>query len=278
MYNDKIKVLFNIIILTLLISIIILFFIDICFYNQMEGNTTLTGSCVFFTGYPLFVNVVILLLLIVIFLLYRLMRRSEKMARENGEHVEDALQEETIQTMLKVLEKHDPYTKGHSKTVAVLSSEFAAFIGISERKVKDIYLAALVHDIGKILVPNSILNKPQKLTSSEFELIKKHPEIAYEILMENQTLKDVAIYVKYHHERYDGRGYPENLSGEEIPLESRLISLADSWDAMITDRIYKKGISEDEAALVLKENSGTQFDPILVDKWIEFIKLKKNDI
>jgi HD-GYP domain-containing protein (c-di-GMP phosphodiesterase class II) len=228
--------------------------------------------------YAQLMNISIIILLGIIIILYIMQRRSKNISYALDSEIATVIRQETIQTMLKMLEKHDPYTKGHSQSVAELSSEFAGFIGVSNKKKKDIYMAALVHDIGKIFIPTSILNKPGKLTGSEFDLIKQHPVSAYNILLETSTMKNVAPYVKYHHEWYDGRGYPDHLRKEEIPVESRLLTIVDSWDAMTSDRIYKKGISEEDAMVVLKEHAGAQFDPILVEKWEKFLTTKRQQI
>jgi HD-GYP domain-containing protein (c-di-GMP phosphodiesterase class II) len=188
--------------------------------------------------------------------------------------LESEVQKEMLHAMIKILEKHDSYTRGHSESVADLSSEFAEFLGFDEKQVQDIYWAGIVHDTGKILIPNTVLNKPKRLTEEEFKLIKKHPVYAYDVLKDSNAMKDIAVYIRHHHEWFDGRGYPDGLSGEKIPIESRLIALVDSWDAMISDRIYKKGISEENAIKEIERFAGVQFDPDLVEKWKLFLKSK----
>ena len=191
--------------------------------------------------------------------------------------LEKDIQKETIFSVIRLLEHHDPYTKGHSENVAKLASEFAAYLKLPEKKVQDIYWAGLIHDMGKILIPHTILNKPGKLTLEEFDEIKKHTVYAYEIFKDSHTLKDIAYFVKYHHEKYNGYGYPEGLKGEAIPFESRILCVADSWDAMRAKRVYKKGLDKEVALNEMLKNKGGQFDPQLVDKWLEYMKYHSDD-
>ena len=185
--------------------------------------------------------------------------------------LENEIQKETVYSMISLLEKHDPYTRGHSENVAELASNFAEYLGLDSRRVKDIYWAGIIHDLGKILIPHNILNKPSRLTSEEFELIKNHPVYCYEVFSNSVTMKEIALYVKYHHEKYNGKGYPEGLKGEEIPFESRILALADAWDAMTEERVYKKGLSFKEAINEIIRNTGYQYDPELAKKWLLFI-------
>jgi HD-GYP domain-containing protein (c-di-GMP phosphodiesterase class II) len=185
--------------------------------------------------------------------------------------IEEDIQKETIYAIIRLLERHDPYTKGHSDGVARLASKFGKYILLSEEKVQDLYWSGIVHDIGKILIPHNILNKPGKLSQEEFEIIKKHPVFAYDVLKENKTMENIAKYIKYHHEKFNGKGYPDGLIGIEIPFESRILTLADSWDAMTAERVYKKGLSTEHALEEIKKHSGIQFDPKLVEKWIGFV-------
>ena len=193
------------------------------------------------------------------------------MIRELSE-LEQDIQKETIFSVIKLLEQHDQYTKGHSENVAKLASEFAAFLELPEKTVQDIYWAGLIHDMGKILIPHTILNKPAKLTEGEFEEIKKHPVYAFDVFKDSQNLQNIAYYVKYHHEKYNGTGYPEGLNGDQIPYESRILCIADSWDAMRANRVYKKSLNAQDALNEFIRNKGVQFDPALVDQWVAFIK------
>lgn len=173
--------------------------------------------------------------------------------------------------MIRILEYHDPYTKGHSKNVANLASLLAEKLGLSDEIIKKTYWAALVHDIGKIVIPSSILNKEGKLTIEEFEVIKKHPVYGHDFLSTSDELKELGKYVLHHHERWDGKGYPAGLSKEDIPLISRIISVVDAWDAMRSDRPYRKGLPEEIAKKELIEHSGVQFDPNIVKAFLEIV-------
>uniref|UniRef100_A0A7C5Y8K9 HD-GYP domain-containing protein n=1 Tax=Fervidobacterium nodosum TaxID=2424 RepID=A0A7C5Y8K9_9BACT len=183
-----------------------------------------------------------------------------------------------ILTMIRILEYHDPYTKGHSKNVANLASMLAEKLGLNDEMIKKTYWAALVHDIGKIVVPSSILNKEGKLTIEEFEVIKKHPVYGHDFLSTSSDLRELAKYVLYHHERWDGNGYPSGLAGEEIPVISRIISVVDAWDAMTSDRPYRKGLSFEKAKSELLEHSGMQFDPNIVKRFIEIVDQESSKI
>jgi len=181
------------------------------------------------------------------------------------------IQKEAIHAIIQLLEKHDPYTKGHSENVARLSMDFATYLGLSEKKVQDLYWAGIVHDMGKILISQALLNKPSRLTMQEFEEIKKHPVYAYEVFKNSYPMKEIALYVRHHHEKFNGKGYPEGLKGKAIPYESRILCIADAWDAMTSERSYKAPFTKTEALSEIMRNKGEQFDPKLVDEWLGFI-------
>ncbi|MFN4200409.1 MAG: HD-GYP domain-containing protein [Fervidobacterium gondwanense] len=181
-------------------------------------------------------------------------------------------QKDMILTIIRILEYHDPYTKGHSKNVANLASLLAEKLGLSDELIRKTYWAALVHDIGKIVIPSTILNKEGKLTIEEFEIIKKHPVYGHDFLSTSADLRELARYVYHHHERWDGKGYPSGLSGEDIPLISRIIAVVDAWDAMRSSRPYRKGLSKEEALKELIEHSGIQFDPNIVRTFVKLIR------
>jgi len=180
-------------------------------------------------------------------------------------------EKDMILTMIRILEYHDTYTKGHSKNVATIASLIAEKLGLNDELIRKTYWAALVHDVGKIVVPSSILNKESKLTIEEFEVIKKHPVYGHDFLSTSPELRDLARYVFHHHERWDGKGYPAGISGEEIPLISRIIMVADSWDAMRSDRPYRKGLSKEKATEEILKHSGAQFDPNIAKVFIKML-------
>jgi putative nucleotidyltransferase with HDIG domain len=177
--------------------------------------------------------------------------------------------ESILFSMIKLVELHDPYTKGHSESVSRLSVEIAKQMNLSTRQLSTVKWSGLVHDIGKILIPKEILNKPGKLNLEEYELIKNHPEYGAKVLFEADEISEVANIVKYHHERWDGTGYPDGLKAKEIPLESRVICVADTYDAMVSDRPYRKGLAPDIAVEEILKYSGKQFDPDVVQAFLQ---------
>lgn len=177
--------------------------------------------------------------------------------------------EMAVRSILKALNCKDEYTHGHSTRVAYYSLCLARELDLSDELLYDIEVAALFHDIGKIGVPDDILRKPDRLNAEEFEIMKKHPELSEEILKGFEPFENIARYTRHHHERYDGRGYPDGLKGEEIPFASRVILIADTFDAMTSTRPYRKGLSYQIAFEELREFSGTQFDPKLVEPFIQ---------
>ncbi len=167
------------------------------------------------------------------------------------------------------IDAKDPYTKDHSTAVSRYSEALAHAVNLPEIEVQRIKLGALLHDVGKIGVPESVLNKTDKLTDEEFEIIKRHPEIgAMKVLEPNESLRDLIPIVKYHHERVDGKGYPEQLTGEHIPLGARIVAVADSFHALISDRPYRKGMPVEKACEILRMGAGTQWDSDLVRHFI----------
>ncbi|MFT5662402.1 MAG: putative nucleotidyltransferase with HDIG domain [Sulfurimonas sp.] len=176
--------------------------------------------------------------------------------------------EYAIGSLVKMMELRDTYTSGHGERVAKYSKEIAKKIGCSEEECNLIYQAGILHDIGKIITPDSILLKPGKLTEAEYSLIKEHVTVGYEILHEVPMYKHLADIVYSHHEDYDGGGYPRSLKGNEIPLFSRILAIADTFDAITTSRIYKNKKNISQAIKELKELAGTRYDPSLIDSAI----------
>ena len=167
----------------------------------------------------------------------------------------------TLEALTASIDAKDPYTSGHSKRVAHVTEQLAKAIGLDEHTVSRMHIAGLVHDIGKIGVPEAVLTKPGRLTDDEFDWIRKHPEIGYRILKDIPQLRDILPGVLHHHERYDGDGYPEGLAGTRIPLPARLIALADSFDAMSSTRTYRPALSRPAVLQEIVDCAGTQFDP-----------------
>jgi len=171
---------------------------------------------------------------------------------------------ESIRALVHTVEARDTYTRRHSEQVAHYAKYLAQHIGLDERDVNAIRVAALVHDIGKIAVPDRILTKPGPLTDEERRDIRRHPETGYNILKEISVFANEARLVRYHHENWDGSGYPDGLAGQDIPPGSRVLNIADSIDAMLMHRSYKSPCTLKEALAELDRCSGTQFDPDIV--------------
>ncbi|HEB02255.1 MAG TPA: HD domain-containing protein [Nitrospirae bacterium] len=178
----------------------------------------------------------------------------------------------TIQSLVNALEASDRYTKGHSERVRFLGMELARYLGLDYRELEVLEHAAILHDIGKIGIDSTILNKEDELTNTEFSLIRAHPIIGDEILGPIGTLEGVRTTILQHHERYDGKGYPYGISGEEITTKARILAVIDTFDAMLTDRPYRKALSLEQALDEVKKGSGTQFDPAVVSAFFQMIK------
>ncbi len=191
-------------------------------------------------------------------------------------NIQNKFQSEVILSLLELLEIHDFYTRGHSQNVATLTREIAKEMKLSEKGVRNAYWAGLIHDIGKTLIPDSILNKKSDLSAEEFENIQKHPLWGYQILKNSQELKELARYVLYHHERWDGKGYPEGLKKDKIPLISQIISVADGWDAMRSKRAYRDALSYNIAIKEIEENSGRQFSPVAAKALLNVLRVNKS--
>ncbi len=176
---------------------------------------------------------------------------------------------EVVTSLAGAIDAKDEYTKGHSSSVSRYSEALARALNLPEKDVERIKLGALLHDIGKIGIPETVLKKPSRLTDDEWEIMKQHPIIGAEkVLMPNESLHDLIPIVKYHHEHWDGSGYPEKLKGEEIPLAARIVSVADAYHALISDRPYRKGMSNEKACEILRVGAGIQWDKDLVREFI----------
>jgi diguanylate cyclase (GGDEF)-like protein len=177
---------------------------------------------------------------------------------------------DTITCLAYTIEAKDPYTQGHSREVSRLAAEIALRAGLSEAEIEEIRLASIVHDIGKIHVPDQVLTKPSLLTAEEYEIVKSHPQWGARIV---EPLKVTAIerIVRHHHESFDGEGYPDHLKGEQIPLGARIIAVADAYHAMVSVRPFRKARSVEEALAELHRCRGTQFDPRVVDAFLRSI-------
>ncbi len=199
---------------------------------------------------------------------FRLYVAHSKIYVEQLERVNKDLDEANLgllETLGAVIDAYDIYTFGHSRQVAVYASALARKMGLEDEHVNRIVRAALIHDLGKVAIEDYIIRKKERLTTEEYNLLKRHPAIGSEIISRMKGLQELIPMVRYHHERWDGKGYPEGLKGEQIPLDARILSLADALDAMFSDRPYRPTRSYKEVMGDVAQSSGAQFDPQLVE-------------
>ena len=168
------------------------------------------------------------------------------------------------EVLLKAIEARDAYCAAHSRKVALFAKVIAGEMGMTFKEQEHLYLAGLLHDIGKVGIKDAYLSKPGKLSPAEWLEIKRHPVIGWEIIKVIPGSRDISLMVLYHHERYDGNGYPEGLQGGTIPLGSRILAVADAFDAMTADRVYRPKLEQEAAVAELMRCSGSQFDPSVV--------------
>ena len=183
----------------------------------------------------------------------------------------ESLSRHVVQTLAEAIDAKDTYTNGHSDRVATYSREIAKRYGYSESAQNDIYMMGLLHDVGKIGVPDEIINKPGELTDEEFAVIKSHPVIGDRILKKVKEMPKLSIGARWHHERYDGRGYPDGLKGEEILEEARIIAVADAYDAMTSHRSYRDILPQEVVRGEIEKGKGSQFDPVFADIMLQMI-------
>ena len=191
---------------------------------------------------------------------------------ENRRESVERLSWQMVQALANTIDAKDSYTNGHSTRVAQYSVMLAKKMGYEGEKLEQLQYAAMLHDIGKIGVPREIINKPSKLTDEEYAIIKTHPAIGENILKEVSEIPDIAIGARWHHERYDGKGYPDGLKGEEIPELARIIGVADAYDAMTSKRSYRDVLPQEVVTGELEKGKSTQFDPEIAELMIELIK------
>lgn len=213
--------------------------------------------------------------------LYATSRLYDDIHRKNAEYLREIEEKnreiqrvmlDTTTTIVNIIDAKDEYTKGHSQRVSEYSAAIARELGYSEEEIANVRYVALMHDIGKIGIPDAILKKPDRLDAEEFAMMKQHVTIGAGILHENHMINDLEIGARYHHEKFDGSGYAEGLKGENIPEIARIIGLADTYDAMTTNRVYRKRLTDQEVIAELRENSGTQFDPKLVELFLRLLE------
>jgi PAS domain S-box-containing protein len=187
----------------------------------------------------------------------------------------DSLFRQTIRALVQLIESRDLYTGFHSNRVRDIAETIGLELQMSEAQRNELSFAAALHDIGKIGIPEHILNKPGKLTEEEYQIIKQHPAIGYSALKDIDSLKTIAGIILDHHERVDGKGYPAGKKAAEISLAAKILSVADAYEALTADRVYRKAMTEESALKIIKDGSGTQFDPAVVEAFLNMRLRKK---
>lgn len=178
---------------------------------------------------------------------------------------------QSMNTFISFIDAKDPYTRGHSRRVAMYAAEIAKRMGMPESEVQNIYYSGLLHDAGKISVPDAVLNKPGKLTDEERQSIQSHTVAGGKMLKQFSSIKGIRETALYHHERFDGTGYPEGLKGHDIPIYARIVGIADSYDAMSSNRVYRRHLNKDEIIEEIQKGAGTQFDPDILKYMVDMI-------
>ena len=228
-----------------------------------DSRTTLQNNVV--------VCIAISALIIVFFVITFLrMGQSIRLETESNKQI-DEMNKRIIRALVRTIDAKDRYTNGHSVRVAEYSREIARRMGKSEKEQEDIYYAGLLHDVGKIRVPAAVINKAGKLTDEEYEKIKIHPVTSYHILKDIFENKSIALGAKFHHERFDGKGYPNGLKADNIPEIARIISVADTYDAMASTRSYRQALPQEVVRSEIEKGKGSQFDPEIADIMLQMI-------
>ena len=181
-----------------------------------------------------------------------------------------------VKALSGAIDAKDTYTNGHSTRVADYSREIARRAGLPKQLQNDIYMIGLLHDVGKIGIPDAIINKPAKLTEEEYSIIQKHPVLGAGILGNIAEFPRLSTGARWHHERYDGKGYPDGISGEDIPVEARIIAVADAYDAMSSRRSYRDVLPQEKVYAEVKKGKGTQFDPVFAEIMLTMIEEDKD--
>jgi diguanylate cyclase (GGDEF)-like protein/PAS domain S-box-containing protein len=192
--------------------------------------------------------------------------KHQKLLNQNSSH------SAIVSAIMATLYAKSQETEDHGQRLGRYCQMICKRLGLGQKCLSELYLVSKLHDIGKIGIDDSILNKPDKLTAEEWEKMRKHPEIGHRIAMATPQLQHIAKYILYHHERWDGKGYPRELKGEDIPIVSRILAVADAFDAMTEDRVYRKALPREIALAEIKRNAGTQFDPEIAKIFIDLMK------
>lgn len=250
----------------------ILYSTDLKNFFDFDGSTLTYTSIKDIKSMPEYYSIMVLLGLLVLILLYYLVDYVRYRQIRALYEKEKRTVQETMATFVGFVDAKDPYTAGHSERVAEYTKMIAEKIGYSEDEALQAYYCGILHDIGKVYVSGKVLNKPGRLTAEEFEVIKTHTTTGYDILSKLSTVPNAAKAARHHHERYDGTGYPDRLSGKDIPEIARIICVADSFDAMNSNRVYRNALSKEQILEQLTVHSGTQFDPKIAEVFLELLK------
>lgn len=275
---------FPVVYLTVIVTLASVIILDPGFYILLNMLSALLTICLdgiggfrFFISSSEFINVSVFLIMAVIvnrqiyLSALKDFRHKETLAASVTEE-RNRVSTVSMQTILSIsnaVDAKDSYTQEHSKRVSEYSVMIAGKLGFDDKHVEEIRQIALLHDIGKIAVSDNILKKPAKLTAEEYEIMKRHTTAGGQILKDLTIIKNVSLGAMYHHERYDGTGYPEGLSGDDIPIEARIIAVADAFDAMNSNRIYRKSLTKEKILAELENGKGKQFDPELIDLFMD---------
>ena len=231
-------------------------------YNEVFQRWIIGISAVFLTG----------IILIGFFSSKSTLRATERDEFIQQQQRDKRLLREVIEAFAKVIDLKDPYTQGHSFRVASYTEILALELGYDDETIENYYNIALMHDIGKIGIPDSVLNKQGKLTDEEFSIIKSHTVKGYEALKDISLMPEIAVGAQSHHERPDGKGYPYGLSGDDIPRIAQIIAVADSFDAMYSSRPYRSRMNFEKTVSIIRDGSGTQFEPDVVDAFLRLVE------
>lgn len=271
----------HIVMITYLIVMILLSYSKLENKNRFERLIILeTSTLITFSSFAesIFENYFLLRISITASLIFYFMFFQSKTYKDEiiEKHVEQTKMTEkfTLQMVTALagtVDAKDSYTNGHSQRVAIYAREIARRMNKSKEFQREIYFMGMLHDIGKIGVPDSIINKAGKLTDDEFDAIKMHPVIGAEVLKKITEMPSLYVGARWHHERYDGKGYPDGLKGDEIPFEARVIAVADAYDAMTSNRSYRKSLSQETVRAELKRAKRTQLDPYIVNIMLEMM-------
>ena len=222
----------------------------------------------YFTFWAIMVLFIVWSTSVVAYILYRI----REAGYERNERIKDNIISQAMNAIANLVDAKDPYTKGHSTRVSYYTQKIAEKMGLHETEVKNLGYIALMHDCGKIGIPDNILTKPARLTDEEFKIMQGHTTYGGKALEEFTSMDGIVEGALYHHERYDGKGYPKKLKGENIPLYARIIGVADALDAMNSDRCYRPHLKPEVIKQELKKNAGSQFDPDIVECALELIE------